>query len=153
MSTNEKFSNDKKFGKAGEEDAMVYCFDSPNVLDIMDVSKDDYFREKDIDLLLLMKDGTIIKVEVKTDSQAHQTGNMAFETMTNGNIGCLAKSEADWIYYYLEKNGKVYLVDLPKLKEYIRITNPEEKRMGDNARGYLLNLEELRRKRIAKRSK
>lgn len=149
MSTDEKFAKDKSFGRVGEEVAWLDFLQSPKVRNVLDVREDDYFKGKDIDFLLLGQDTKVFKVEVKTDSQAHDTGNLVFETKTNGNIGCLEKSEADWIYYYLKGSEESYVVDLAKLREYIRENHPREISMGDNAKGYLLNIEDLRRKYIA----
>lgn len=149
MSTDEKFNKDKSFGRVGEEVAWLDFLQSPKVRNVLDVREDGYFKDKDIDFLVLKPDNQISKVEVKTDSKGHRTGNLAFETKTNGNIGCLMKSEADWIYYYLEASGESYMVDLRKLRQYITQIRPEEVAMGDNARGYLIKLTDLNEKKIA----
>lgn len=149
MSTDEKFNRDKSFGRVGEEVAWLDFLQSPKVRNVMDVREDEYFKGKDIDFLVLKPDNQILKVEVKTDYQGHKTGNIAFETKTNKNIGCLEKSEADWIYYYLQEAEESYLVNLPRLRQYIAQIKPIEIAMGDNAKGYLLKLADLEKQKIA----
>ena len=50
-------------------------------------------------------------VEVKVDGQGHQTGNFAFETISNKRAntpGCFIRSEAQEWYYLTAGNGKLY---------------------------------------------
>lgn len=137
------FKEDLQYGETGEHIAWVSLLESPKTRQVLDVRKDKYFQEKDIDFLQLDFQNKVNKIEVKTDRQAHETGNIAFETMSNTNIGCLERSEADFIYYYIEKTDEVIIIKLKELKGYIKHTSPREITMGDNARGYLLNIQDL----------
>jgi hypothetical protein len=50
-------------------------------------------------------------VEVKVDGQAHQTGNFAFETISNKGAntpGCFIRSDAEEWYYLTAGNGILY---------------------------------------------
>lgn len=137
------FKEDLIFGETGEHVAWIQLLESPKTRLVMDVRKDKYFQQKDIDFLQLDLNNNVNKVEVKTDRKAHETGNIAFETDSNGNVGCLERSEADYIYYYLEQTKEVIILKLRELKGYIKHTNPREITMGDNAKGYLLNIQSL----------
>lgn len=143
------FSEDLAFGKTGERIAWLSLLESPKTRQVMDVRNDAYFQERDIDFLQLAINNRIYKIEVKTDRQAHATGNIAFETKSNSNEGCLARSEADYIYYYLENTGEVIIINLPVLKGCLGNLKPEEIKMGDNARGYLIKIQDLLDLRIA----
>lgn len=137
------FKEDLIYGETGEHVAWVHLLESPKTKQVLDVRKDKYFQDKDIDFLQLDFNNNVNKIEVKTDRQAHETGNIAFETMSNSNVGCLERSEADYIYYYIEKTGEVIILKLPELKGFIKHTNPKEISMGDNAKGYLLDINSL----------
>lgn len=137
------FKEDLIYGETGEHVAWLNLLESPKTRQVLDVRKDKYFQAKDIDFLQLDFQNNVNKIEVKTDRKAHETGNIAFETDSNGNVGCLERSEADYIYYYLEKSKEVIILKLKELRGYIKHTNPREITMGDNAKGYLLDIQNL----------
>lgn len=139
------FAEDLSFGREGEVIVRNLLESSGNLEQVIDCSNDKYFQEKDIDLLGIATDGHIAKYEVKTDRMAHETGNIAFEIKTSGNIGCLAKTEADYIMYYIEGNGKLYCFNAEQMRRYLERHRFKLYRMGDNAEGYLLNINQLLR--------
>ena len=143
------FDEDLAYGEAGEHIAWVQLLESPKTRQVLDVRKDKYFQEKDIDFLQLDFNSNVNKIEVKTDRQAHKTGNIAFETKSNSNTGCLERSEADYIYYYIPHSRAVIVIKLDLLKGFIIHTKPREVDMGDNARGYLLRIQDLLDYRVA----
>lgn len=145
------FENDLRFGETGEHVAWVQLLESPKTRQVLDVRKDKYFQEKDIDFLQLDFNNNVNKIEVKTDRQAHLTGNIAFETKSNSNKGCLERSEADYVLYYLIETKETLLIDLPMLKGYIKQYNPKEIVMGDNARGYLISIKDLIDYKVARK--
>ena len=114
----------------------------------MDVSKAKTFQEEDVDFLVQTVDDQVYRVEVKNDRMADETGNICFETKSNSNEGCLQRSKADYIFYVTKKC--VYCFSLPDIKWHIEITEPTEVCMGDNARGYLLSIKELKNAGILK---
>ena len=138
-------------GKVGEKIVRSVLESSGKFESVWDCSEDTYFQSKDIDLLGFAKDGHIAKYEVKTDRQAHETGNIVWEHTTSGNIGCLAKSEADFIMYYIEGNGRLYCFNTAKMRAFVKRKNQRLVRMGDNAEGYLLNINELIRAKMLTR--
>lgn len=137
------FEKDLQFGEIGERVAWLELLESPKIKQVMDVRHDQFFQDRDIDFLTLKPNGDVDRWEVKTDRQAHQTGNIVFETKSNSNEGCLARSQAQWIWYHLEATGEDIIIDFAKLKGYVLHKQPKEVPMGDNASGYLLNIQEL----------
>ncbi len=137
------FWEDLTFGKSGEHIAWLDLLESPKTKQVLDVRFDPYFKEKDIDFLQLDFENNVNKIEVKADRKAHDTGNIVFETKSKASEGCLARSEADYIYYYIENTKEVLVLKVDALKGFIKHTLPREIPMGDNARGYLLNIQDL----------
>lgn len=137
------FAVDLQDGKKAEELVRFKLSQTGKFVGIWDCSDDSYFQTKDIDILALKEDGGIVKIEVKADRQAHRTGNLAWEQKTSGNIGCFAKTEADFIMYYTIGDGSLYIFKPKELRRYIERKHMKLKRMGDNAEGYLLNIKEL----------
>lgn len=137
------FATDLNDGKKAEELVRFKLSQIGKFVEIWDCSDDEYFQSKDIDILALKPDGRIVKIEVKADRKAHETGNLVWEQKTSGNIGCFAKTEADFIMYYTIGNGSLYIFKPKELRRYIERSNLPLKRMGDNAEGYLLNIKEL----------
>ena len=144
------FQKDLKTAEEGEEVAYSLLLKSPQNKAVLDVRKDPYFQELDIDFLAEKHSGIILKYEVKTDRQAHKTGNIVFEKTTSGNIGCLEKSHADYILYYLSETKIMYGFWLDDIRQYIKETNPKIINMGDAATGYLLSIFMLKNKNILK---
>lgn len=144
------FQKDLKTAEEGEEVAYSLLLKSPQNKAVLDVRKDPYFQELDIDFLAEKHSGIILKYEVKTDRQAHRTGNIVFEKTTSGNIGCLEKSHADYILYYLSETKIMYGFWLDDIRRYIKETNPKIINMGDAATGYLLSIFMLKNKNILK---
>lgn len=137
------FAEDLSEGKVGEKIVRSVLESSGKFEHVLDCSDDKYFQSKDIDILGFASDGHIAKYEVKTDRKAHETGNIVWEQTTSGNIGCLAKSEADFIMYYIEGNGRIYCFNTSRMRAFVKRKNQRLVRMGDNAEGYLLNIKEL----------
>ena len=145
------FAEDLSEGKLGEKIVRSVLESSGKFESVWDCSDDKYFQSKDIDLLGIAYDGHIAKYEVKTDRQAHETGNIVWEQTTSGNIGCFEKSESDFIMYYIEGNGRLYCFDTAKMRAFVKRKNQRLIRMGDNAEGYLLNINELIRAKMLTR--
>lgn len=144
------FIKDLEVGEEGENVAYELLSKSPQNKTVLDARKDPYFQDRDIDFLAEKYSGIVIKYEVKTDRQAHKTGNIAFEETTCGNIGCLAKSEADYILYYLLETHTMYGFWLNDVKDYITDNKPKLYEMGDAATGYLLKISDLKKQGIVK---
>lgn len=149
FASDEKFYADLQYAEIGE--ALVWqMLNECEITDyVEDVRKDVRYQALDIDFVLHKTDGNIMKIEVKTDRLGHRTGNFVYETKSNSNEGCLSRSQADVVFYYLSETQTLYLVYLGSLRQYLSQVYYREIPMGDGARGYLVPFDVLLRKRIA----
>lgn len=145
------WAEDLETGKEGERIVRSLLESSGNIKSIIDCSNDKYFQDKDIDFMAEMIDGKVVKYEVKTDTKAHETGNIVWEHTSSGNVGCLARCEADCILYYLRESGALYWFWTQEMRKYIESTKPRLIKMADKNTGYLLNIHELLKKGTIKR--
>lgn len=115
---NNGFLEKKKIGKIGETKAanlfkyLKYEF--------KDVSNNKSWYDKDVDFFIKNKDKKL-KIEVKTDSKDY--GNILCETIKNTNSrkeGWSLGSEADLILFYKITTHKMIILDLNRLKEFIK---------------------------------
>ena len=145
------WAEDLETGKEGERVVRSLLESSGNVRNIIDCSADEYFQEKDIDFMTEMTNGKVIKYEVKTDTKAHETDNIVWEHTSSGDVGCLARCEADCIMYYLQGNGALYWFWTKEMRRYIEETKPRLIKMADKNTGYLLNIHKSLKKGILRR--
>jgi len=139
------FEEANSIGNIGEAVAINYIMKMKNAKHIFDVRKDRLFQKYDVDFLVLMVDGSVKWVEVKTDTKAHLTGNIAYEkTKKDGIIqGGLDRSVAQMLLYYVVGENKLYKVNIEGLRNYITQFTPNEIQMGDMASGYLIPIKDL----------
>ena len=143
------FEIDLKTGTKGEVLAFEYLKSLSYVQSIQDVSKDKHFQKLDVDFIVEDIKGGKMWVEVKYDSftdgcqelNIKATHNICFEISSNGNVGCLARSRADMICYITTKY--IYMFKLNDVKKFINDNKPPLRDMGDGAKGYLLNVDNL----------
>ena len=117
------FSTMNLIGKAGVKDIEKYLLSLPETHSILNVEGHPVYRNKDIDLIQILKLGKPIKIEVKTDTQ-HITGNYFFETISNNNTkscGCFLYTEADFIYYYFIGIKELHILPLPEIRDWFII--------------------------------
>lgn len=143
------FENDIIRGKTGEKVVHYMLTHSVNIKDVWDVSEDDRYQNKDVDFLVLTLSNQVYGVEVKTDFKAHETGNIFFEVDSAGNVGCLERTTADFIYYYVYHSKKLYVIITNRLKEFINSRLLTMVNGGDNAKGYLISIKDLLEMKIA----
>lgn len=60
------------------------------------------------------------KVEVKTDSLAHKTGNAYIEVYSRGKASGISTTEADYWIYKIESSGSAIVIPVSRLKELVR---------------------------------
>lgn len=152
---NKKFANDLKVGEIGEQVVVNYLQKEEHVIQIIDVRDDKKFQVDDIDYLVYTDNFIIFPIEVKTDTMAHRTGNIAYEVYSNKHYrtkGCLEKTKAKFVYYYLTETKTLYNINVQKLREYVHNNYDESqlRNMGDYALGYLIKIKELVNKNIMK---
>lgn len=143
-----KFQQDLKTGNIGEDVVYKFLLNDSNTSNLIDVRDDKVFQKLDVDFIQELKTGGCRMIEVKTDTQAHYTKNLAYEHTSNkyyNTIGCFEKTKADYIFYYLTETKEVYIIDTLRLRQHVRVHRNRfrEVNMGDNALGYLIKLEEL----------
>lgn len=138
------FSQSLKDGAFGEHVVWNLFMKLPGVRSVVDVREDATFQEKDIDFLVEDFKRQFTPFEVKTDYKAHETGNVVYEMSTSGHLGCFTKTEAKYIMYYVPESREVYQIDVKAMRTYLYKVRPEERKMGDNATGFLLPIKELK---------
>jgi len=91
-------------------------------------------------ILLLKGD----KIEVKTDLQATQTGNVFIEYKSRDRLSGLSTSKADY-WAFLISNEQIIIIETNKLKELCKTKGLRRVDGGDNntSKGILLPLKKL----------
>ena len=148
-----KFQKDLTTGKIGEDVVFDFLKRDVTTKSVVDVRNDKLFQELDVDFIQETPSNEIRKIEVKTDTLAHTTGNLAYEHTSNkyyNTIGCFEKTRADYIFYYLSEVKQVYILEVERLRNYVHSNRNRfrEVSMGDSALGYLIKLEELVKNKI-----
>ena len=143
------FHSDSEIGNKGENIIYDYLWKHKSTLKIVDVSRDEWFQQFDIDFLQIDIQNNINKIEVKTDSLADKTGNMVYEIWSDKRThskGCFEKTEADYIFYFLINTRMLYIFNTKELREWVltHIDNLKQTDMGDNAFGYVIRLSDLK---------
>ena len=143
-----KFQQDLRTGSIGEDVIFNFLKSNTNTKSVIDVRHDTLFQELDVDFIQETHDNQIRKLEVKTDTMAHNTGNLAYEHTSNkhyNTIGCFEKTRADYIFYYLTVTKELYILHTNSLREYVKSNRNKlrEVCMGDNALGYLIKLNSM----------
>ena len=142
------FSESLKHGGYGEHAVWNLFNKQANVRSVVDVREDKNFQEQDIDFLVENIYRQFHSVEVKTDYKAHETGNIVYEVTTSGNVGCFEKTKAKYIAYFIPHSETVHMIDVERFRKYIHSLNRQPKDMGDNASGYLIPIEDLKKHKI-----
>ena len=142
------FHKDNIVGQNGEYIIYNYLSNHSSTINLIDVSKDKWFQQFDIDFIQVTNDG-INKIEVKTDRIADRTGNMVYEIYSDKRfytLGCFEKTEADYIFYYLINTNILYIFDTQELREWVleHQHNLKLVDMGDFALGYIIRLNDLK---------
>ena len=96
---NRSFKGDLRFGKLCEEVIRRFLMHYTNVDDVRDISNSKRGIKDDIDFEIVYRDGHTSTAELKSDMQAHKTGNIAYEELSHKNPGCFARTKADHIIY------------------------------------------------------
>ena len=116
----------------------------------IDVREDQRFQRLDIDYILIRNPeydlerileenlftkynehkNNWVSVEVKTDTRTHDTRNIVYEITSHDNPGCMARSNADMIFYFAvnEDATKIYegwIVNTKNWREWIRENAPK----------------------------
>ena len=109
---NYKFKEDIERGKIGEDIIYNYLINLSNVNNVIDVRDDKKYRDIDMDFIVIFSNGEKLNIEIKTDYEAHKTGNLPYEyrsNIKNNTIGCLEKTKADYVFWYIYMKIKRYI--------------------------------------------
>ena len=152
---NYKFKEDIERGEIGENIIYNYFINLSNVNNVIDVRDDKKYRDIDIDFIVMFSNGEKLNIEIKTDYKAHKTRNLPYEYRSNARnntIGCLEKTKADYVFWYIYENQKVYKMDIKSVKNFIHSFKNKYPQIdiGDNAKGYLLPIEWLKEMNMIK---
>lgn len=118
------FNKSINVGNCGEQAIKSYFETNPNIVNIIDVSKDKEYRDKDIDFIVELKNGKSISIELKTDT--YDTGNIFYEAISNKEynvLGCMIKSKAKCLFYYFIKTKELYIIDFKAYKKWVNKNN------------------------------
>lgn len=118
------FNKSINIGDYGEQIIKAYFETNPNIVDVIDVSKDKKYQDKDIDFIVKLKNGEDISIELKTDT--YDTGNIFYEAISNKEhnvLGCMIKSKAKCLFYYFIKTKELYIIDFKAYKKWVNKNN------------------------------
>ena len=143
------FNSDIQIGNKGEDIIYDYLWKHKSTFKIVDVTKDKWFQQFDIDFLHIDIENNINKIEVKTDRLADKTGNMVYEYWSDRrtySAGCFEKTQADYIFYYLINTRVLYIFKTQELREWVHKHKNDlwQTCMGDFAIGYVIPLNDLK---------
>lgn len=147
------FEKDLKTGEIGEKECYWQLVNSKKTKQVIDVRYDPFFQALDVDFLQLDNNNHVNKIEVKTDTIGHRTGNLFYETESTGNEGCLKRSQADYVYYYLPETGETWVVLLPRLKTWLAQQQFNEVIVEGRTKGYLISFLDMEINGIAVKMK
>ena len=137
---NRSFKGDLRFGKLCEDIIRRFLLHYVDVDDVRDISNSNRGIKDDIDFEIVYSD-------------AHRTGNIAYEELSHKNPGCFARTKADHIIYYLTETGVAYVLNPHKLRAFVAEMKADERKaaslrvrpakMGEGAFGYLIPIRVL----------
>lgn len=139
-------------GGVGEHVVWNLLMKQKGIRSVVDVRDDKKFQEKDVDFLVEDYNHQFMWVEVKTDYQAHKSGNIVYELTTSNHVGCFEKTKSEYIMYYLPEIQTVYMIHTKSLRNYVYQQMPSVYRMGDYAEGCLLKIEDLKKAGVIRRT-
>lgn len=117
------FGDIDKYGKFGEDLFLSMYKDQ---LEIDDVRSNISYQRRDVDFIVrrINSDDRWYCVEVKADTRALDTGNLAYEVISHGCNGWSVITQADYVFMVLAKDDgylqpiKALWIDMNKWKEY-----------------------------------
>lgn len=144
------FKESIKYGKAGEDTVINFLLNSNTVKRIEDVRNHVRYQADDIDIIVVDKStSSKHSCEIKTDS--YTSGNLFYETsscLETGSLGCMEKTKAEYILYYFENYGELYILMTEEFRKFFdtyrdrfkRVTVKNKRKNGGTytTEGYLI---------------
>lgn len=160
---NFNFKKDMIDAVLGEEATEKYLQDVYGKDNVQDVRNFKAYQNADVDYVAYDNEARkMMNYEVKTDFQANNTGNVAYELTSNRNPGCLGRSAADYVAYITfateqNPNTHFYMINLPEWRKLISNSNKDSKwifrwnaPMGEGVVGHLFRIEGLLSEGVAR---
>ena len=139
------FKDDVNLATIGEYTVFCALLEFHGIKTGFDVRHDKRFQGWDVDFLILDKNLQVTWVEVKMDMKAYESGNFFYETESHGKIGCLEKTKADFIAFYVPQSGNIYMCDTQALRRCVSNHDYRLIDAGDESKGYLIPIGDLER--------
>lgn len=139
------FKDDAQLAIIGEYVVLCALLDFHGIKNAFDVRHDKRFQEWDVDFLILDRNLQVTWLEVKTDMAAYRTGNFFYETESHGKTGCLERTKADCIAFFVPQSGNIYLCNTEALRRCVRTHSYRLIDAGDESKGYLIPIGDLER--------
>ena len=146
------FWDDLTRGMVGEFVVFDALNKLPQIKQVIDVRDDKYFQSVDVDFLVQDRDRQFTWLEVKTDYKTFTTGNVIYEVSTSGNVGCLEKTKASVVAYYIPQSGNIYLCNTEALRRCVKNNDYRCCEMGQNGMAYIVPLGDLERYGVVKQT-
>lgn len=144
------FKDDKQLAIIGEFAVWNALCDLKCVKSVIDVREDKRFQEWDVDLLIEDEDRQFHGVEVKTDWKTYETGNVIYETESFGKVGCLERTKADYVAYFVPQSGNIYLCETNALRKCVKSGGYPAKPLAERNLGIIVPLGDLERFGVVK---
>jgi DNA adenine methylase len=105
--------------KQTAQDIAAWLAARPETLRVVNVEQDAAYQAKDVDLVWETATQTYL-VKIKND-QGGRTGSFFFETVRSrekGTPGCFLCSQADLLFYYFARTGRLYILPLVEARRW-----------------------------------
>lgn len=145
------FKDDVQLAIIGEFVVWDSLMDMKGTKNVHDVRHDKRFQEWDVDFLVEDINRQFTWVEVKTDWKTFTTGNVIFETESHGKVGCLERTKADYVAYFVPQSGNIYMCDMEALRRCVKKFDYPVRAMGDDTHGMIVPLGDLERFGVVQR--
>ena len=139
------FEQDKQLAIIGEFVVWNALSEFKGTKQVIDVREDRRFQEWDIDLLVMNTNRQVYGVEVKTDWKAYDTGNFFFETKSREKVGCLERTKADYIAFFVPQSGNIYMCRTEAIRRCLSNHDYRLIQAVDGNEGYILPIGDLER--------
>lgn len=120
------FSKDMKLGNVGENslrEMLMKKRSDGEIQFFIDETTNSASQRDDIDFSVVLNDGRKVTYECKTDRYGKESRNISYELTSNFFAGCLARSNADYVYYvFVDEDDKIveiYLIELQKWRKWM----------------------------------
>tara|TARA_R110002051_G_scaffold324987_1_gene424988 strand:+ start:138 stop:671 length:534 start_codon:yes stop_codon:yes gene_type:complete len=108
-------------GDEGEKIIIDWLLGLKNIEKVDDLSKIEKYQNMGLDVKVTYKDGEETTAEIKTDLRSLDTGNVAFETISDeakNKIGWFLSTEAKWLLHFCYNEDILYKAPMDKIRSW-----------------------------------